>query len=225
MIDKPKKIIKIRKCKKCNSEDIYKVGLCYEHYKEMANEKMREYRKKNVEKFRQYEKTKQKKYPVRKCIECGKEYRRLFKGAGFCSHKCQGDNWKKIGERVSNKNPGYRNGFYTNRSKTKMSKTSLIHFNACRRYRTKFLKDNDYGYCELCGISNPIKFETHHIVFASEAPKHKELHNFKNLIYLCINCHNNLHKHKILRNVLVEERGLNELFNRNLIIYEKKNIC
>jgi hypothetical protein len=26
--------------------------------------------------------------------------------------------------------------------------------------------------------------------------KHKELHNFRNLIYLCIKCHNNLHKHK-----------------------------
>jgi hypothetical protein len=35
---------------------------------------------------------------------------------------------------------------------------------------------------------------------------------------------NELHKHKILRNELVEKIGLNELFNRNLKVYEKRNI-
>ena len=120
-------------------------------------------------------------------------------------------------------NPGYRSGFYI---KAKRKKSSAIseHANACRRYRTKFRKKHGYDFCEICGTSNSPRFETHHIVFASEAPKHKELHNFQNLIFLCISCHNNLHKSKKLRNPIVKKRNLNNLFGKNLIIYEKNPI-
>lgn len=86
------------------------------------------------------------------------------------------------------------------------------HLKKCAEYKQKFLNEHEYLYCELCGISNAIRYETHHIIFASEKPKHKELHNNKNLILLCIGCHNELHKHKLLRNNLVQDRGLNELF-------------
>lgn len=205
-------------CKKCSETNIYKNGLCYEHFKEYA----REYRRNNVERFRQYEINKDKKAKTRICDECGKEFNRYYVGM-FCSHKCQGENWKKIGKRVGKNNPGFRNGFYVDRV-IKKNKTATIHSNACRKYRTFFRKNNDYDYCERCGVSSSLRFEAHHIVFASEAPKHKELHNFKNLILLCINCHNELHKHKILRNDIVKERELDELFNRKLTIYEKKAV-
>lgn len=116
------------------------------------------------------------------------------------------------------------NGKYTKDSLITNSKTTHLHLAACRRYRVAFRKENDWDWCELCGTSNSLRFETHHIIFASEVSGHKELHNFKNLIYVCINCHNKLHKHKKLRNDLVKNRGLNELFNRNLIVYDKRNI-
>lgn len=210
---------KIKTCKKCSSVDIYKNGFCYEHYKEYA----REYRQKNQDKFRQYEINKNKNAKTRKCEECGVEFNRYYVGK-FCSRKCRGDNISRTKIRNGENNPSYRNGNYTKDNLTKNKKTTNLHLSACRRYRTFFRKNNDYDYCELCGTSNSLKFETHHIIFASEAPKHKELHNFKNLIYLCINCHNELHKHKILRNKLVEKRQLNDLFGRNLIVYEKKDI-
>ena len=92
------------------------------------------------------------------------------------------------------------------------------HFNACTKYKKKFLEDHDYLRCELCGISSAIRYETHHIVYASEAPKHKELHNDKNLILLCSKCHDYFHSKKSRRNDLVIKRNLNELFQRNLII-------
>ena len=45
-------------------------------------------------------------------------------------------------------------------------------------------------------------------------PKHKELHNAKNLILLCRKCHLKMHnkKHNKYRTKLIKERGLTELF-------------
>ena len=214
-----KKADKLKNCKKCDNTKIYKNGLCYECFKEYV----REYRKNNQDKFKQYEVNKNKKAKSKKCEECGKEFNRYYVGK-FCSPKCRGDNMSRTKLRNGEKNPSYRNSLYTKENLSKNKKTTNIHLSVCRRYRVNFRKNNDYDHCERCGISNSLKFETHHIVFASEAPQHKELHNFKNLIYLCIGCHNELHKHKILRNEIVEERGLSELFGKNLTIYEKKDI-
>jgi hypothetical protein len=133
----------------------------------------------------------------------------------FCSMNCQ---IKYLQEnRRGKNNPGYRNGLRTNG----MGATK-IHMAACRKNRREFLKENDYLFCELCGTNQSLRFESHHIVFASEAPNHKELHNKKNLIMLCIQCHNDLHIKKYLRNSLVIKRGLNKLFGRNLLRYPKK---
>jgi len=121
------------------------------------------------------------------------------------------------------KNPWYRNWEYV-KSKPKKMQTSK-HLKACRDYKKKFVDKYWYLYCEKCWINyiDATRMETHHIVYASEAPLNKNLHNEKNLILLCIKCHNELHSHKSLRNGLVKERWLNELFWRNLII-EDKNI-
>jgi len=218
-LPKPKKKKSIKTCKICSSVDIYKDCRCYECFKEYV----REYRKNNQDKFKQYEINKNKNAKPKICEECGKEFNRYSSGR-FCSRQCSGDNMSRTKSRDEEKNPSYRNGLYTKSNLSKNKKTTNLHLSACRRYRTAFKKDNDYDYCEICGTSNSLRFETHHIVFASEAPNHKELHNFKNLIYLCIECHNELHKHKILRNDIVEERGLNDLFDRNLTIYKKKYV-
>jgi len=217
MIKKPVK--KRKTCKDCESTDIFKESRCYEHFRIMANERLKKYRKNNFERFKKYDINKAKKAPIRKCVECGKLYQRVKEGKGLCSHKCHGKNWKENGTRKGEKNPGYRNGFYTNRSKTKMSETAMKHYNACRKYRTEFLEKNDYYYCEHCKTNHSLRFETHHIVYASEAPKHKELHNFRNMILLCIECHNKFHGNKRkIRKYLVIERDLETLFNRNLTL-------
>lgn len=82
-----------------------------------------------------------------------------------------------------------------------------------------------FGYlvCQKCGKNKcGMKFETHHIVFRSEAPNHPELNNIKNLIICGSDCHkeapDSYHKNKSQRNHLVKHRNLEKLFDMNLII-------
>ena len=89
---------------------------------------------------------------------------------------------------------------------------STKHARACAKYRKEFIEKNSYLYCEYCGTSNSPRFETHHIYFASEKPNHPELHNCLNLCLICLKCHNNFHAHKYLRDKLIKERNLNDLF-------------
>jgi len=75
---------------------------------------------------------------------------------------------------------------------------------------------NQYGhlYCEKCLQSNVHIDMPHHIIFKSEKPRHKELHNKRNLILLCRDCHNYMHQHKHneFRIKLIKERNLKDLF-------------
>jgi predicted RNA-binding Zn-ribbon protein involved in translation (DUF1610 family) len=206
---------RLKKCKKCESADIYKIGYCHEHFKEYA----REYRRKNVEKWREYDRKRYKKGIKYICKNCGKEFERNIRidVRGTCSRDCTYEYWKKNKIRNGEKNPAYRNGLYIG-GKYSCSKTGRNHLYNCSKYRKHFLEKHNYLFCENCGVSNSLRFETHHIVFASEAPKHKELHNFKNMIMLCIKCHNNFHgKKRDIRKSLVEERELEKLFNKKLI--------
>ena len=93
------------------------------------------------------------------------------------------------------------------------------HNDACKRYREKIYDRRGYLYCEKCGVNQngSFRFSTHHIVYASEVPKHEFLHDEKNLIFLCERCHNFFHESKKNRDYLVKERGLNKLFNKNLL--------
>lgn len=109
-------------------------------------------------------------------------------------------------------NPAYRNGSTLGRNNLYTS----IHLRACTKYKKEFLKQNEYLFCESCKVNQngTPKFETHHIYYASLYPKHKELHNPKNLILLCIKCHNEFHSNKRQQEFLEIEkmRGLKELF-------------
>ena len=150
----------------------------------------------------------------RKCKNCNKIFlakQGLYRK--FCSMECQ-INFLKI-DRLDKNNPNYKTGFKTG------GKRTVEHMSACRVNRRLFLKEHKELFCEICGTKRSLRFESHHIVYASEAPMHKELHNRQNLIMLCIQCHNDLHAKKYLRNDLVIKRGLNELFGRNLLRYKK----
>lgn len=69
-----------------------------------------------------------------------------------------------------------------------------------------------YVICWYCGCSG-FDFELHHIIMRSEMPKHKHLHNAKNLIFLCEQCHHDIHqKHQDHRAYRIIERRLWLLF-------------
>lgn len=108
-------------------------------------------------------------------------------------------------------NPAYKDG---------LSKTSLYagkHLRACAKYRSAFMKKHEHAFCEVCGINamGTPRFEVHHIYYASLWPKHPELHNFRNLIHVCSQCHRNFHggkKYQEIFAALENGRGLKELF-------------
>ena len=80
-------------------------------------------------------------------------------------------------------------------------------------------KDEKYGYwfCDKCEINETYHCSMHHIVYRSEKPKHEHLHNERNLIDLCMRCHNYFHEKKDRRNYLIEERNLTELFGNEIL--------
>ena len=88
----------------------------------------------------------------------------------------------------------------------------MKHSRACTEYAEHRFKEVGWNECELCKTSNSLRFSTHHIVFASEKPRHPELHNYRNLIFLCEVCHRGFHEEKNSRNGLVKNRKLVNLF-------------
>ena len=80
-------------------------------------------------------------------------------------------------------------------------------------------KIGKYGYwfCDKCKGNNDYLCSMHHIIYRSEKPKHKYIHARKNLIDLCASCHRWFHAKKDRRNYLIEERGLTELFGKDLL--------
>jgi hypothetical protein len=194
-----KKNIICKECKK-ETERYGNTRYCFKCYIKIQREK---------DKQRQINKIKTEKIKTFICKQCGKSFTRpsYYPTTKYCGRTCYHLNEKK--SRLGKNNPCWRGGFksYGNG-----------HKKACSDYRKLFLKEHSYLYCEKCGRSDALRYETHHIVYASEAPKHKELHNKKNLILTCIGCHNKLHAKKSERNNLVRKRNLNKLFNKNLII-------
>lgn len=168
---------------------------------------------------------KSKKPKSKKCSFCEKEFTPYNSLTKFCSVNCRIENdksnrsrnWsKKQCENISGaKNPAFRNGKYI--VKNKKDKTGDREFQRNKKLLKKQIKE-EKGYlcCEYCGTSKSLKFETHHLIFRSEKPLHEFLHDIRNLLYVCINCHNNFHKIKGLRNKLVEKRKLYLLFGNDV---------
>ena len=87
------------------------------------------------------------------------------------------------------------------------------------RDRLRREKINICGYwsCDKCHSSNEYHASMQHIVYRSEKPKHEHLHNERNLIDLCMRCHNYFYEKKDRRNYLIEERKLTELFGNDIL--------
>jgi hypothetical protein len=98
-----------------------------------------------------------------------------------------------------------------------MKKSDKIYLKNRKELFDNMIEERGYIYCEDCNTSNAFKFHTHHIIFRSEKPLHKDMHNKLNLINLCNICHDRYHDDKGFRNKLVEERGLNKLFGSDVL--------
>ena len=154
----------------------------------------------------------------KKCKVCGKTFFATYNNfRKTCSYKCMASIARKSAEKareVKRKDvrlwKNYKNGRQRERG---------LHSRRCYDYRKRLEKKHGYLFCEICktNINGTPRFETHHIVYASEAPKHKYLHDDRNLIVLCTSCHHKFHGNKReIRKKIVIERDLEKLFNRQL---------
>lgn len=101
--------------------------------------------------------------------------------------------------------------------KAKRSKTTSKHIQACIDYKKAYLEKHGYIACEVCTVTNAFKFEVHHIYYASKFPRHPNLHNARNLILICSDCHKRFHggELNLVFTQLEANRGLKELFSKN----------
>lgn len=159
------------------------------------------------------------------CAMCKIEFQPYTSLDKFCSANCRVENQKShrtrrwnaesTAKRIGENNPAYRNGMYSrNTKRTNEGDKLFLRVRNGMRERMK----NDYGYifCERCGTTSTYQFEMHHIVYRSEKPNHPHLHSEKNLINLCMECHNWYHKAKENRSILIETRKLYELFGEDV---------
>lgn len=165
----------------------------------------------------------------KKCANCAGVFtikESIRSGDKTCSTKCRGEMVRRRAEeqtvrkkttvvkRRGKNNPAYRNGKAMQGKRTYTG----IHLRACSKYRKALIEKHGYQFCESCKVNQngTPKFEVHHIYFASLYPKHKQLHNTKNLINLCIRCHNDFHSSKRKEEFaqLEKDRGLKELFKK-----------
>lgn len=152
------------------------------------------------------------KYKDLKCKRCGKNFKGISYNSftrTYCSDECWYDSMSEL--RKGRNNPNYRNG------KSKVTHRGRGHRNACRKYKESFIEKHGYTFCEVCGvnINGTMRFEVHHIYFASLYPQHPNLHDPRNLVLICIDCHNKFHAGKEYEKEfrkLEKERGLKKLF-------------
>jgi len=124
------------------------------------------------------------------CTQCDRSFKDLFfRKTKFCGKVCRNKS------RIGNKH-GYKHG----------------HTAAMKNKKSSVISRLGYPACENCNTSNSLRWEVHHIVYRSEAPKHENINNECNLIFLCIQCHNDFHSKKSNRDGLVKERALWKLF-------------
>lgn len=84
--------------------------------------------------------------------------------------------------------------------------------------RFQLIKEKGKLFCQKCNSDHPkFGWHVHHIVFRSEKPGHKNLHDLINLIHLCSECHYWFHEVKGRRIYLVEARQLNLVFGNDVL--------
>ena len=166
-----------------------------------------------------------KKPKTKECGFCKKEFTPYTSLDKFCSANCRVENQKSkrcrrwstesTEKRIGQNNPAYRNGMYA-RSTPRTAEGHRLFLKVRNNMRERMKNDYGYIFCERCGTTSTYQFEMHHVVYRSEKPNHPHLHDERNLINLCMECHNWYHKAKENRSILVETRKLYELFGEDV---------
>lgn len=153
----------------------------------------------------------------RQCAQCEAKFiARKFGNRKLCQ-SCL--NKKNSLNKIGKGNPNYKSGVFTHANfQGRKSKTAYKHLNECRRYKKEFIAEHGYQFCEVCGVNKngTPRFEVHHLIFASQKPKHPNLHDNRNMIHICLSCHHKFHNGKEYSEVFLrieKERGLKELFS------------
>jgi len=183
----------IKKCKDCSIEFERKAGQqvrCYDCQKK----RLKQLKLESIERCKK----------EIKCINCKKSF--IGQHEKFCCRKCFYNYISK--KRIGKGNPSYRGGFYCGIKQGKKN----TGYRQCAKYSKKRMEIVGYNQCERCGCTNSVKYEVHHIVFRSEAPKHENIHHEDNFLFCCITCHNELHKRKKERDSLLKIRKAKNLF-------------
>ena len=173
-----------------------------------------------------YQGDKRSKKPKTKiCGVCKVDFKPYTSLDKFCSANCRVENQKSkrcrrwtaesTEKRIGKNNPGYRNGMYT-RTSDKTAEGNRLFLRIRNGMRERMKNEHGFIYCERCETTSTYQFEMHHIVYRSEKPNHTHLHDERNLINLCMECHNWYHKAKENRSILVETRKLYELFGEDV---------
>lgn len=169
----------------------------------------------------------------KKCLVCGKEFKPYHTTDKFCSYECLMVNkkskskWNWDDEQCENrrgtKNPAYRNGLRVNG--TRLTGKGLKKFKKnAEKIESRMINEYGWKFCEICKVSNAIKYERHHIIFRSEKPNHENLHDKENILITCISCHNKLHANKGMRDAIVKERGLDKIFGSDVLNKTKNDV-
>jgi hypothetical protein len=167
-----------------------------------------------------------KKPKFKNCQLCGKQFEPYNSLDKYCSSECRIGNLKakrsynytpeKCAKILGDKNPAYRNGMYV-RSAKRQYKGNSKFIKTSREMKSAMKEHYGYLFCEHCNTSTSPRWETHHIIYRSEKPRHPNLHDKDNLIIVCIMCHNDFHKHKGMRDNLVKSRGLDKIFGVDVL--------
>ena len=172
-----------------------------------------------------YEGQKRSKKPkTKECKMCSGVFLPYTSLDKFCSANCRieyakknrSKRWKDTSCIMGEKNPAYRNGQYV-RGRKKITEGERIFIRNSKQIKSNMIDQHNRLFCQHCGTYSSIKFEAHHIVFRSEKPLHEHLHDAANILICCIGCHNMFHKNKSLRNDIVNERGLANIFGSDVL--------
>lgn len=164
------------------------------------------------------------------CNVCGKLFEPYTSLDKFCSANCRINNQKskrsfnwtenQTQKRFGENNPAYRNGTFM-RGRKKITVGERIFIKNSKELKQEMINDFGFIYCENCNTAKSLRFESHHLIYRSEKPEHENLHKKVNLIILCIKCHNEFHRHKSLRNEIVNARHLENLFGVDILHQQK----
>ncbi len=214
--------MEIIKCTICDTEFIPKVFWHKACSKECRRTKDKDYMKKyndkyykeNREKiFKQQESYKPNRF---ECLTCDKEFFVARKKAKFCSEKCKWINFSKT--RFWKNSHSYVHWMTISKEWRRIYNYKVNTFiKTCKELDERLINEKWYIYCEECWTTNTLRFEHHHLVYRSEKPKHKHLHDIRNIFMCCIKCHNQFHKDKSKRNDIVRERELHLLFWNDIL--------